>query len=262
MYLNSAKTGTGQKTNAVKRQKLDAEAIRDTAKIRWNGNTSKPITRSATTTKPTGVSKNSINSKLPGPTMTITRKRTTDSTVNKNHTINSKYVAKKDFNTQNIPPKSATNKRGTPNPVVIKSNLPAAINRSMIAAKKPQWNRNNTSSSLGRKVQRKDSKTIQNIITDSGDIAIQTQEEEILNHSLIVGDIKFLNPSRHIVDEIEKGRRDLKNKQLLKTKRKFPEHSERQEEHLTDLQEFLDKSYVSKRKTPRKSCDAFAENQK
>lgn len=79
------------------------------------------------------------------------------------------------------------------------------------------------------------------------EIGIQTQEPEILNHTLIVGDIKFLCPSKRLVNEIEKRRYDIKTKELLKATRTFEEHSEKQAEHLTDLKEFLEKSYVTKK---------------
>lgn len=79
------------------------------------------------------------------------------------------------------------------------------------------------------------------------EMGIQTQEPEILNHTLIVGDIKFLCPSKRLVNEIEKRRYDIKTKELLKATRTFEEHSEKQAEHLTDLKEFLEKSYVTKK---------------
>lgn len=125
-------------------------------------------------------------------------------------------------------------------------------------------NRNSTVSSLARKNNPcKATKSIENLLpTSSIDMGIQTQEEEILNHSLLVGDIKFLNPSKRIVVEIEKLRNDIKTKQMLKATRKFEEHSEKQEEHLTDLKEFIEKSYVSKKQRPRKSRDPFEEDRK
>uniref|UniRef100_A0A1I8PYQ2 Enkurin domain-containing protein n=1 Tax=Stomoxys calcitrans TaxID=35570 RepID=A0A1I8PYQ2_STOCA len=92
------------------------------------------------------------------------------------------------------------------------------------------------------------------------DMGIQAEEDEILNHSLLVGDIKIITPSKRIINEIEKLRKDLKTKQMLKAKRKFEQHAKRQEEHITDLNEFLEKSYVSKK--PHKIQDSFEEGRK
>ncbi|XP_011184276.1 uncharacterized protein LOC105213272 [Zeugodacus cucurbitae] len=79
------------------------------------------------------------------------------------------------------------------------------------------------------------------------EIGIQTNEPEILNHDLIIGDIKLLPPTACVVAEIERQRSELNKKLMLKTQRKFEGHSEKQEEHLTDLKEFLEKSVVTRR---------------
>lgn len=96
------------------------------------------------------------------------------------------------------------------------------------------------------------------------EIGIQTQEPEILNHTLIVGDIKFLWPSKRLVNEIEKRRYDIKTKELLKATRTFEEHSEKQAEHLTDLKEFLEKSYVTKKQQQQvgKTRSSFEDDRK
>ena len=87
-------------------------------------------------------------------------------------------------------------------------------------------------------------------LTDTMEMAIQTNEGEILNHALIVGDLKIMQPSKFVIDEIEQRRKDLETKKLLMTTRKFEEHSKMEEEHLDDLQEFLDKNYITRK--PRK----------
>ena len=87
-------------------------------------------------------------------------------------------------------------------------------------------------------------------LIETMEMAIQTNEGEILNHALIVGDLKIMQPSKFVIDEIEQRRKDLETKKLLMTTRKFEEHSKMEEEHLDDLQEFLDKSYITRK--PRK----------
>ncbi|XP_037813052.1 LOW QUALITY PROTEIN: uncharacterized protein LOC119604479 [Lucilia sericata] len=79
------------------------------------------------------------------------------------------------------------------------------------------------------------------------EMAIQTNEHEILNHALIVGDLKIVVPSKSITDEIDKLRKEIEIKNLLKATRKFEEHSLRDEQHLDDLKEFLDKNYVTRK---------------
>lgn len=79
------------------------------------------------------------------------------------------------------------------------------------------------------------------------EIGIQTNEPEILNHDLIIGDIKLLPPTACVVAEIERQRSEINKKLMLKAQRKFEGHSEKQEEHLTDLKEFLEKSVVTRR---------------
>ncbi|XP_075170017.1 uncharacterized protein LOC142241992 [Haematobia irritans] len=132
-----------------------------------------------------------------------------------------------------------------------------------------QWGRNNTSSSLKRppNTKPKDShKSHENLTSSSSstkigiEIGIQTQENEILDPSLVIGDIRFVTPSKRIIDEIEKLRRNIKTQEMLKAKRKFQQHSRRQEEHINDLSEFLDKSYVTKK--PRRTRDSFEEERK
>lgn len=96
---------------------------------------------------------------------------------------------------------------------------------------------------------------------DTIDMAIQTNEDEILNHALIVGDLKIMKPSKHILEEVEQIQKDLQTKKLLNATRKFEEHSKMEEEHLDDLQEFLDKSYIT-RKTRRVRNISLEEDRK
>ncbi|XP_036334281.1 uncharacterized protein LOC118744944 [Rhagoletis pomonella] len=79
------------------------------------------------------------------------------------------------------------------------------------------------------------------------EIGIQTNEPEILNHDLIIGDIKLLPPKASIIAEIERQQNETRKKLLLKAQRKFEGHSVKQEEHLTDLKEFLEKSAITRR---------------
>ncbi|XP_065370195.1 uncharacterized protein LOC135962278 [Calliphora vicina] len=94
---------------------------------------------------------------------------------------------------------------------------------------------------------------VQDTKREISDMAIQTNESEILNHTLIIGDLKIVAPSKFVSDEIDKLRRDMETKKLLKTTRNFEEHALRDEQHLDDLIEFLDKSFITRR--PHKLTD-------
>ncbi|XP_067633354.1 uncharacterized protein [Eurosta solidaginis] len=76
---------------------------------------------------------------------------------------------------------------------------------------------------------------------------VQTNESEILNHDLIVGDIKLLPATASVLAEIERQHNEVRKSQLLKVQRKFEVHSAKQEEHLTDLKEFLEQSVITRR---------------
>ncbi|XP_034477060.1 uncharacterized protein LOC117783656 [Drosophila innubila] len=83
------------------------------------------------------------------------------------------------------------------------------------------------------------------------DTGIQTNEAEILNRDLLVGDIKLLMPSAQVSKQIEKMRWETKNKLERETKRKFASHEYDEEQHLDELKEYMERSYVTRR-TPKK----------
>lgn len=76
------------------------------------------------------------------------------------------------------------------------------------------------------------------------DTGVQTNEAEILNHELLVGDVKLLMPS----DEIVKGWEET-SKRL--TMRKFEDYEQDEEQHLDELKQFMERNYVTRRK-PKK----------
>ncbi|EDW73747.1 uncharacterized protein Dwil_GK19528 [Drosophila willistoni] len=83
------------------------------------------------------------------------------------------------------------------------------------------------------------------------EMAIQTNEAEILDHNLLSGNIRILTPSPHVVTEIDKCRREAKTKADRQTIRRFTPHEQEEEEHLDKLKEFMDRNAVTKR-TPKK----------
>lgn len=78
------------------------------------------------------------------------------------------------------------------------------------------------------------------------DTGVQTNEAEILNHDLLVGDIKLLMPSNEIVKKWEVQKRMERN-----VTRKFEDYEQNEEQHLDELKEFSERSYVTRRK-PKK----------
>lgn len=100
------------------------------------------------------------------------------------------------------------------------------------------------------KVQIKD-KTEDQPVIKLLDAAIQTNEAEILNRELIVGDIKLLMPSAQITKQIDQTRWEAKNKIEHQSKRKFASHEHDEEQHLDELKQFMERSYVTRR-TPKK----------
>ncbi|ALC41939.1 CG18568, partial [Drosophila busckii] len=88
---------------------------------------------------------------------------------------------------------------------------------------------------------------------------IQTNEAEIANHDLLVGDIKLLLPSAQLVQEIEKSRRSTKAKLDRQMQRKFASHEEDEEQHLDELKEFMERNCVRKR-VPKKPPPALLPN--
>ncbi|KAH8418557.1 hypothetical protein KR222_000544, partial [Zaprionus bogoriensis] len=83
------------------------------------------------------------------------------------------------------------------------------------------------------------------------EMGVQTNEAEILNHELLVGDIKLLMPSAQIADEIDKMRWKAKNSLDRQSVRRFGAHEQQEELHLDELKEFMERSYVTRRK-PKK----------
>ncbi|XP_030386673.1 uncharacterized protein LOC115633365 [Scaptodrosophila lebanonensis] len=80
---------------------------------------------------------------------------------------------------------------------------------------------------------------------------VQTNEAEILNHDLLVGNIKLMVPSQNLVDQIEKGRRDIKTKLEKQSLRKFAPHEQQDEIRLTELKEFMERNCVTKRQVKK-----------
>lgn len=76
------------------------------------------------------------------------------------------------------------------------------------------------------------------------DIGVQTNEAEILNRELLVGDIKLLMPS----DEIVKGWEETSKRMTM---RKFEDYEQDEEQHLDELKQFMERNYVTRRK-PKK----------
>lgn len=77
------------------------------------------------------------------------------------------------------------------------------------------------------------------------DTAVQTNEAEILNHDLLVGDVKLLMPSDEIVKRWEESSKRL-------TMRKFEDYEQDEEQHLDELKQFMERNYVTRRK-PKKA---------
>lgn len=92
------------------------------------------------------------------------------------------------------------------------------------------------------------------------ELGVQTNENEITNHSLLVGDSRYISPSASVIAEIEKTRKEQKTKELLNIARKFSETNQRQEQHIDNLNEFLQQSYITKK--PRKVPDMFEADRK
>lgn len=92
------------------------------------------------------------------------------------------------------------------------------------------------------------------------ELGIQTNENEIINPSLLVGDSRYVSPSASVIAEIEKTRKEQKTKDLLNISRKFSETNQRQEQHIDELNEFLQQSYITKK--PRKVRDMFEADRK
>ncbi|XP_017129646.1 uncharacterized protein LOC108147572 [Drosophila elegans] len=80
---------------------------------------------------------------------------------------------------------------------------------------------------------------------------IQTNEAEILDHGLVLGEVRRVCPSMQLVEQIERERRELKAKTERQSKRSFAAHEQQEELHLDELKEFSLRNAVTKR-TPKK----------
>ncbi|XP_052841353.1 uncharacterized protein LOC128255696 [Drosophila gunungcola] len=80
---------------------------------------------------------------------------------------------------------------------------------------------------------------------------IQTNEAEILDHGLVLGEVRWLCPSMQLVEQIERERRELKAKTERQSKRSFAAHEQQEELHLDELKEFSLRNAVTKR-SPKK----------
>ncbi|XP_034103990.1 uncharacterized protein LOC117567847 [Drosophila albomicans] len=85
------------------------------------------------------------------------------------------------------------------------------------------------------------------------DTGIQTDEAEIMNRDLLVGDIKLLMPSTLITRKIDKTRRESPNKSKRESKRKFDSHERDEEQHLDELKEYMERTCVTKRAAKKPS---------
>ncbi|KAH8297382.1 hypothetical protein KR044_011105, partial [Drosophila immigrans] len=79
------------------------------------------------------------------------------------------------------------------------------------------------------------------------DSGIQTDEAEIMNRELLVGDIKLLMPSVQITKQIENMRCESRKIVKRESKRKFASHEQDEEQHLDELKEYMERTYVTKR---------------
>ncbi|KAL9915652.1 uncharacterized protein ACN2A1_002226 [Glossina fuscipes fuscipes] len=186
-----------------------------------------------------------VDVKLPGGDKPSTPRKTPLPTA-----VVAKSSARKPVAPPPTPPSSLIG--GTVTPIKPKVNSSTSTHKNVT----PTWNRNNNVA------QRPTEPKMADKALDSrgDDVSTQTNEAEILNYSLLVGDVKFMKASKHVLIEIERQRNDYKTKQLLKTQRKFEQHSERQEEHISDLKEFLERSYVTRKH--RKPRDTLEEDKR
>lgn len=144
---------------------------------------------------------------------------------------------------------------------VKKSNIPTI---NSVTKSTPVVNKilHTTNSSCNKKMTKRGNQssakeTFKEVGSPVAEIAIQTLEDEILNHALIVGDLKIVTPSKSVLAEIDKLCKKKETKILLKKTRKFEEHSQKDEQHLDDLKEFLEKSFITRK--PNKFRDYATE---
>lgn len=79
------------------------------------------------------------------------------------------------------------------------------------------------------------------------EMGVQTNEAEILNRDLLVGDIKLLLPSPQLAKQIDRARAENKKKLDRQTIRQFSSHEQDEEQHLDELKQFMERSYVTRR---------------
>ncbi|EDV98144.1 uncharacterized protein LOC6569065 [Drosophila grimshawi] len=87
---------------------------------------------------------------------------------------------------------------------------------------------------------------------------IQSNEREILNHDLIVGDVKLLTPSPELTKQIDQARLESKRKVDRPTMRKFSTHEQDEEHRLDELKQFMESNYVTRRPNPKKASPLAA----
>ncbi|KAH8300629.1 hypothetical protein KR018_000083, partial [Drosophila ironensis] len=80
---------------------------------------------------------------------------------------------------------------------------------------------------------------------------VQTNEEEILDHELLLGSVKLVAPSPGLLQKIERERRDLKAKLDKQATRRFATYEQNEELHLDELKEFTERNAITKR-VPKK----------
>ncbi|XP_043642318.1 uncharacterized protein LOC122612636 [Drosophila teissieri] len=80
---------------------------------------------------------------------------------------------------------------------------------------------------------------------------IQTNEAEIRDHKLIIGEVKMLCPSALLVEQIDRERLELRRQRERQSSRRFAAHEQQEELHLDELNEFSFRNAVTKR-APKK----------
>lgn len=83
------------------------------------------------------------------------------------------------------------------------------------------------------------------------EMGVQTNEAEILDHELLTGSVKMVTPSRRLLEQIERERRETKAKIDRQSVRRFAPHEQDEELHLDELKEYSERNAVTKR-APKK----------
>ncbi|KAH8401609.1 hypothetical protein KR009_006777 [Drosophila setifemur] len=87
---------------------------------------------------------------------------------------------------------------------------------------------------------------------------VQTNESEILDHGLLLGTVRMVSPSRRLVEQIDRERRELKAKTDRQSARRFEPHEQEEELHLDELKEFTERNAVTKRIPKRAPAIPYA----